>query len=240
MSTWAIVVDLPTWKIIAPVIAALLVAGAAITAAIIAARTANARQAEQLEHDRLRFEAQIAVERERFDTQIAEERLRLDQQLEHDRQNRIDDELRATVDEAAVHVVAVMQASARLDAAADTFAEASNSLHEAEGEELGAATRQAKSAHTRLIDIRAELAQADKLLTVDRQRLEIRLGRDHAVVDAHRTVDEALTLYADLADNDEILPRGRSTEQVERVDRAANVADDALEQFFNACRELLT
>lgn len=205
----------PWWhELIGPI----LLAGTAIIAAWIAAKTANERQAAQLAHDRELQKLQLAYDREQRNRQ----------------------HVRDTIDSAVRSVDAAMRQAAEYEALILTGDEKrAESRRIADDESMSSADRE--TAIRRYEKAMDEVGTAtlkgfevSTELMSESFRLSLRLGVDHPICQSHT---EYLTAYGTCFEILRDLPTIKlSDDDEKRIKVADDTARDAMVGFMSSCR----
>lgn len=208
----------PWWRdLLGPALAALT----AVAAAVIAARTANRRQQEQLSHDRVLQAEQLAYDREQRNRQYA----------------------RDAVDEALIGTDDATKKMAEF-AALITLGDEQRAIHRATAAAYNGPVGP-DSAVTKLTDEMERLRQVsmsihDALLEMVSHglRMSLRLNAEHPVVLAHLGYRQALQRRQEFLDT--VAIRSVTEDDRPTLERNEEATAEALEGFHVACREWLT
>jgi hypothetical protein len=198
-----------------------LLAATAIAAAWIAARTANHRQQEQLDHDRKLQKEQLAYDREQRNRQHVRDAI---------------DEAVKGADE-ATRAMAAFSTPVKLGEERRQINRAAAAAYQGPDGPDSPRSKIAKELKE-LSELSAAVYDASLELTSHGLRLSIRLGAEHPVVMSHIAFRVAYRERHDILDE---VALGAITED-ERVelDVSDELASSALEGFFDACRAWLT
>jgi hypothetical protein len=208
----------PWWhQVIGPV----LIAATAIAAAWIAARTANHRQQEQLDHDRKLQKGQLAYDREQRNRQYGRDAI--DEAVKG-----ADEATRAMAEfSTPVRLGEEQRQINRATAAAYKGPDGPGSPRSKIVKEL----KDLKELSTAVHDASLELASQNL-------RLSIRLGAEHPVVMTHNAFRLAFRRRHNILDK---VALGSITEnERSKLDETDEFASSALEGFFAGCRVWLT
>jgi hypothetical protein len=197
-----------------------LLAATAIGAAAIAARTANARQAEQLAHDR---ELQA-------------------RQLRYDREQRNRQHVRDTVDAAIANLDSAVRAITLYEGTLQDGDFLRNRMREAIGDET-ASDQFRRDAESGVADARQELSALSNAvfsatieLVSQRLRLALRLGKENVIVRTDGAFVAAYTALHDVLIGCDREARLTDEDQA-KMDIAAAVMNEATGAFVTSCEE---
>lgn len=210
------------------VLGPLLIAGAAVIAALVARRTANERQQEQLAHDTERQKEQLAHDTERQE-----------RQLSHDRAMRDRDYLFQTVGTVYENLEEANQTVIRVSGLVGSLESTRTKLSDARKEAIPSWISHLSE---RLDDYSREVAEAMDLahpatmqLWADTARLRLVLPLDNEVVDAHKELADATRRWYD-AIKEGYYGGNRDSEEMDRSKKTSREAADAQFRFEKACR----
>jgi hypothetical protein len=201
-----------------------MIAITAILAAIIAARTANRRQAAQLQHDR---ELQSELQSER---------------LAYDREQRDRQHIRDTIDEALRGVDAAIRTLAEYEAKIVVGDDQRSERRRALNGEDKASPMQLTEAVKKLQEETADIHTSSQAtydaaidLTSMNLRLGVRLGKDHPIVKSHQAFRD---VYSTRSESLRPLPNRPLTDDDQTQIRSAVDSTNAiLTAFFSECRK---
>lgn len=217
-------------KSVLVLIPALLLAGAAVTAARIARRSAFERQREQLDHDSARQEKALAHDREMRE----EER-------EHDREIRSRERCRDTLDSVLANLQDAQQAvtgyAARITVANAWRPKLEKQMEEAPTLKEKASVVEKMTREIRETTAEGRLSHASLLpLKADRARLRLRFGEDHSITKIQHEIRKKLREWEALLDTVGSENRDSTDEEKQREDQMIESIGELSGRFQRACR----
>lgn len=206
----------------------LLIASAAVIAALVARKTANERQAEQLAHDTKRQKEQLAHDTERQERQLA-----------HDRDMRDRDYLFRTVSRAYEHLEEAKRAVIRVGGLVGSLESTRTVLGEArearEPARISYFSGRMENYEEQVRDAMDQAHDATLQLWADTARLRLFLGQEDMVVSSHQEMADSMRNWYD-AVKVGYYHGNRDEGEVEKSEMAADEARTSHWQFEDACR----
>ncbi|HEU5253804.1 MAG TPA: hypothetical protein VFU16_10825 [Solirubrobacterales bacterium] len=203
------------------ILGALIISGGALFGIWLGAVYAAGRLEAQLDEQRRWFDQRHLADAQRLDQMLEAESERLERQLQHDRTMRDRDELRRVLDGVGEKIMGAIQAALDFQAPIPALGNS---------EEL----REETAAQTRTRnELRNAARQTRYELTFEIQRLRLRFGGEHEVVEAFGQVHSTLGTFIDACD---VEKDKWNKDQREIVEDAWAEIREANSRFFESCR----